>query len=541
MRPRATFIAVLLLPPIATGFLPAGSVRAQSDKIPLPDLPLTSRELRRQSLGTGIIPPGAATTRIDRLLLLRASGTLTPWLTRLVGQWLPPEGLTPARLHAEAGLRYAPALSEDGFRDLTTPEECPLLVVRGAAAGRIWQVVVEAEAGRKWQFEHPEPWNIPGNPEELDPRVFRRASLGVTIGPFLVEMGRLGRDWRTGRSGGLLLGGEVRFFDGLAVEASGSTWSFESLYAPLDPVLTVSERAEIPTEGRFAFTGEEKAVYLHRLTWRPRESLRLGLSEGAIFFGRRPTLGDLTPILPVHDRYQDFDNTMTGLDLLWYPRPGLGVYFELAADDLRAATEPKGSSASAVGLLAGMETLRGPWEAFAEIVATQPGFYRHIHPLARWESRLRYSTRSRADPDDFDQPLGHPLGPDATGFYSGWWWTLPIRGTASGSGDRGIVPPPPARIGLLMSYRRHRSLQSDAVGSPRPVDLGSPDAPAVARAVVTVISLGFEWPLHTLGAIEGALSTVRTERTALPGSPGMEEAGVQRGTGGYLGLRIPIR
>ncbi|MCK4349497.1 MAG: hypothetical protein KAX13_01495, partial [Candidatus Krumholzibacteria bacterium] len=296
------------------------------------------------------------------------------------------------------------------------------------------------------------------------------------------------------------------FLDGIAAEAGGDTWTFELLYAPLLPALSADERAVIPDLGREAFDDDEKSVYMHRITWRPGPNLRLGLTEGAVYYGRRPSISDLGPVLIQHDQYRNYDNMMWSFDGLWYPGPGLGLYAELAIDDLQAPTESEKSDPSSLGFLAGVEALRGPWEAYFEGVWTSERLYRGLHPLGRWESRLRFGTLTKSWIRDYDQPLGHWVGPDAFAVFAG------IKRAFSGrTPSRGITPAPLARVGLQFSYRLHKSLSAEPGSFPRPVDLESPDDIPRSQATVVTAALTLEWPLWRAGWLEGGITGIHMD------------------------------
>lgn len=509
-------------------FLPPAAY-AQTSLIPLPETSTLRETLRSRALEAGAVPAGPSTQRMRNLLYYRKAGDRDAWLEDLEELWQIPEGVTPLQVRVEAAVEYAPHIMENGYRELRVTEEMPICTIRGAGAGKEWEFLMEVEWREKWALNGRDWWNLPRRFRQSDRRMIKRASLGVKVGPFLLELGRLGRNWSTGRSGGLMLGGEVRFFDGVAVEAGDDTWAFELLYSPLEPGLTEEERQVIAMLGRLAFDQHEKSVFMHRLTWRPRPNFRLGVTEGAVFYGHRPTIADLGPVLIQHDRYQDFDNLMIGFDVLWYPRPGLGLYAEIAVDDLRAPMEPENSDPSAFGFLCGAEALQGPWEAFLEVVTTSERMYHYPHPLGRWESRLRHGTLMESWIPDYDQPLGHWIGPDAAGIFTGIWRILPVE-TGRGTGSaRGIAPIPPPRAGLIFSRRENRSLRTPPDSFPQPVDLTDPEERPLSRVVITTVSLTLDWPFRNFGWLETAVTSIQMEgRPIVAGSyPAYSDRGIE--------------
>lgn len=529
----SVFTALYLF--LSPGLIPTAG--AQNMQVPLPDSPLVDRYLRRAALGEGVVPPGSSVNRMGRMGNLSPAGVPGTWPGALGDLWEIPRTSTPMRFHLEAGVQYYPPALSNGYRELRFSQELPVITMRGVAAGERWHVEVGIEMWERWSVVKRDLWNLPRHTDDLSTRIFRRALLGVTVGPFVVELGRFGRDWSVGRSGGLILGGEVRYFEGVAAEAAGDKWTLELFYSPLEPGLTNAERAVIPTLGQEAFSDDEKAVYMHRLTWRPRPNLRVGASEAAVFYGRRPTLADLTPVLLQHDRFQEYDNLMSGFDLLWYLRPGIGVYAELAIDDLVSPQEKNNPDPSSLGMLGGVEAVLGPWESFIEVVQTTDRLYHFSHPLGRWESRLRHGTMTSAWIPDFDQPIGHWIGPDAFGVFMGVYRTLAAGTRASsvsgeGRGSRGITPAPAPTIGVLASIREHRSLYAPPGSFPQPVELVNPDeAPPQSSATLSVLSLSLQWPLAGFGWLEGAVTGVHMESrplaTGAPGGNGSTDSGVE--------------
>ncbi len=317
----------------------------------------------------------------------------------------------------------------------------------------------------------------------------------------------MGREGGVGRTGGLMLGKEVRAFDGIAMESSGEVWGFEYLLASLDPSMTPAELAVIPHLGDEAFDAFEKVLLLHRLSWSPHPGLRVAVTESALFYGRAPRLADVLPVLSQHDQYRDYDNLAWSFDAVWYPRPGLGVYGELMLDDLRAETlEGEGSDPSAFGLLAGVETSSGPWEAFVEAVYTSERLYRYDHPLGRWESRLRFGDLTASWIPDHDQPLGHRLGPDASGLFLGL-----ARALRGGT-----------RFSLTLSSRVHRTLPGPPGVLPRPIPLTDLDGPFGSRTGLREAVVGWSLPLWGRRGprLEGSAALTRMESRSLdPAGP----------------------
>ena len=547
--PTGRFAGGVLVTVLLAGTAPV-ALKAQEGMLPLPDRARVKAELRRAALAAGIVPAPTRTPRRYWLDILtgqedsaedspaadrRVDSSSRLWLAELERLWRLPQGDFPVRLHGEAVVQYVSPALRSIYREQRISQDAPLLALPLAAAGGGWQVCIEGVIREFWHTEDHDDWNVFRSGEDMDRRALYRASLGIEVGPFHLEAGRLGRDWSTGHSGGLFLGGETRFFDGVAAETRGRTWGLELFYAVLDPGLTAAERELIPELDRFAFDQYEKSLWVHRLTWRPRPNLRVGLSEGALFYGHRPTIADLGPVLIQHDRYRDFDNLMAELDLLWYPRPGVGLYAELVVDDLRLGTEDRGTAPSALGSLLGLEFLRGPWQGWLEGVWTTDRLYLCRHPLSRWESRLRDGNFTTAWIPDLDQPLGHWLGPDAGALFGG----LTYRFIRSGRTVRhGVMPAPEPTINLVLSLCRHRSLPDVAGTFTRPVDLVDPETPPMSRVTVRTLGFDLEWPLPGSVSFRGGLTRVDMRCTPIPEGSG--PAITRSGTEYRLELRFGI-
>jgi capsule assembly protein Wzi len=219
------------------------------------------------------------------------------------------------------------------------------------------------------------------------------AYLGYTgaSGLWSVQMGRSRWQWGPGQDAGLLLSKTSASLTGLA------------LHLAIRPLRADGMILWVPLDGPLGLQ-----LSAHRLEWQPARSLRLGVSEAAIYRSRRwePLYGigvlpyALVQVLLDEDQpdssVSQRNNVLASVDASWRVLPGQKVYGEMLIDDLRTTSA---SIVSKYGYLVGWEgalSLGGrlAWGAeyarISRFVYTSPG--------------LPFLAQER--------PLGDPDGPD---------------------------------------------------------------------------------------------------------------------------------
>jgi hypothetical protein len=219
------------------------------------------------------------------------------------------------------------------------------------------------------------------------------AYLGYTgaSGLWSVQMGRSRWQWGPGQDAGLLLSKTSAPLTGLA------------LHLAIRPLRADGMILWVTLDGPL---GQQLAA--HRLEWQPASSLRLGVSEAAVYQSRRwePLYGigvlpyTLVQVLLDQDTPDSSasqrNNVLASVDLSWRVLHGQKVYGELLIDDLRTTSAP---IVSKYGYLAGWEgalTLGGRLSWGAE--------YARISRFVYTSPTLPFLAQGR--------PLGDPDGPD---------------------------------------------------------------------------------------------------------------------------------
>jgi hypothetical protein len=148
---------------------------------------------------------------------------------------------------------------------------------------------------------------------------------------------------------------------------------------------------------------------MHRLDVRLHRRVRLGLFEAVVYggAGRPPELYYLNPLQFFHGAQlneNEDDNTLLGLDATVLAGRGVSIYGQLLVDDFQIDDESQGDQEpDELGFLAGL------------FLAGRMG---SLRPDIRLEYvRLTNRTYHQRDPRNRylfrNEPLGHPLGPDA--------------------------------------------------------------------------------------------------------------------------------
>jgi hypothetical protein len=243
-----------------------------------------------------------------------------------------------------------------------------------------------------------------------------------------VVLGRQTPKWGHGLSGSLLLSGFTPL-DALALSVEAGSLRYSQLIAARDVA-----------RGRW--------LLAHRLEGQIAEGVEVGVSEAcAVSSGFRLQPYHLLPGCPyfldqhlsiVDERSQDWwSNVLAAVDASVEVGSGVKVYGEFMADDFPWAPSARGKVPYMVAGLAGVQVElpsgSDSWRFAAEYVRVNNYVYSHKNP------ENTYVVRE-------DEPIGHPLGPDADALYV--FVTRPVRlGAAIPFGEMEIT----GRLG----YERH--------------------------------------------------------------------------------------
>jgi hypothetical protein len=175
-------------------------------------------------------------------------------------------------------------------------------------------------------------------------------------------------------------------------------------------------------------------LYLHRLDFKPIDTLSIGASEAMVVGDSPIQLRYLNPLMIMHNFFSGYDNkTWAGgelmdnmalsLELGWSPFPSFRLHGQVVIDEMATFTEPGDSDVSpnGMGYLAGLEYSRSfeQWAmlGYGEFVYTDPYLYVDNSPfgaLVWWRRKVgtsggRYRYRW----------IGHPQGRDMIQFAAG--------------------------------------------------------------------------------------------------------------------------
>jgi len=258
------------------------------------------------------------------------------------------------------------------------------------------------------------------------------AALYYSTERLLLTLGRQRVYWGP-KPANLILNATAPPMDLFSVDFNRGRLGFHFLFARLD-----RSRPDSTDLGRFPeyeFARDNRYFVGHRLEIRLHRTLLLGLFETSVFGGegRTPEMYYLNPLQFFHGAQLNEgtdDNTILGLDLTWLPCPGWGLHGQLIIDDFQIDDQVLGDQEpNEIGLMAGV-TRTGPmgsWrpDVSLEYVRITNRTYHQLH------ARNRYLYRN--------QPLGHPLGPDADSLSIAFKWWPDTRQT----------------IALELAYTRH--------------------------------------------------------------------------------------
>jgi len=210
--------------------------------------------------------------------------------------------------------------------------------------------------------------------------------LGIRLGSFHIEAGRLRFAWGPGREGRLLVSGDTPPVDALRVSTR------------FGPVQLTHAATQLRSD-----LGE-RWMAAHRIAYTaPR--LTVGISETVIFGRRSYDFAYVSPVqlfYVVESNNGDADNNLFGIDVRWLPALGLEIYGELVVDD---------------------SNLRDGWMYYGNKNAFQLGAEKAGLPgLPNTDLHLEWSlvdqyTYTHRDSinvaQHFSSPVGHRIGTDA--------------------------------------------------------------------------------------------------------------------------------
>jgi len=146
-------------------------------------------------------------------------------------------------------------------------------------------------------------------------------------GGLTLQYGRTFRVWGSGDTDRLLLSDNSPALDQLFAQYSYKRFMFQTFIASLDDLQAAPDSLV------------ERFLAGHRVSFKPRRNLEIGLSE-TVIHGRQsgPDWIYLNPILPYYwEQYniRQNDNVYMGADFVWWPFAGTRIHGELLIDDFQ--------------------------------------------------------------------------------------------------------------------------------------------------------------------------------------------------------------
>jgi hypothetical protein len=270
-----------------------------------------------------------------------------------------------------------------------------------------------------------------------------------------LQFGRSPRHWGPGEESSLLLSRAAPAFTALAAR-----FRFEPLRA--DGVILSGTLS----------TADQRQLAAHRLEWQPHASLRLGVSEAAVYraSGWQPLyVAGVLPYTLVQrlqteespDTLGDIrNNVLVGLDGSWRVADGTRLYAEWLVDDLHAKSAEVPNK---WGVQLGLD---GAGEALGWRVTWNAEYTR----LSRWVYTSFFGREAATQ----GRPIGFPTGPDARRFRTrvavdpGVAWQFAVTAAVTDRGENaldepfvpGAPPPPPGSFEGVVERTRDVELSA---------------------------------------------------------------------------------
>jgi len=257
--------------------------------------------------------------------------------------------------------------------------------------------------------------------------------------------GREQMKWGPGHRSSLLISDSPPYYDMLQLSYFSPRFKASFFFAALESYLTDEEfqiQKDYQDAGVVTFPkaadSQRKSLTGHRLEFRVRENLLIGISDILLIGGRIPELTDIGPLMYLHNVYgENYSNVMMGLDFSYVPWTDIRIYGELGIDDIQNPWEAGSSIPTSLGYQAGAEVLNLPVprnpDFYFEWVRIDPWMYN------RWQPYLMFTSRRKLTsfPDYtqyasyLDFPTGYFLGGDVQSFYFELAWPQGYRGSVS--------------------------------------------------------------------------------------------------------------
>ncbi|MDY4609149.1 MAG: hypothetical protein SPD11_00845 [Sphaerochaetaceae bacterium] len=220
-----------------------------------------------------------------------------------------------------------------------------------------------------------------------------------------------GRDvarWGTGKTGNLMIGGNLPFNDMVRLSAYTDWFKYTFLLSFFTHPMNIGKAHTERVEGL-------QFLMAHRLEFRFwQDRIGLAIQESIMYQSEDGTVNPqiFNPLLLFHNYYIGANaNSLAGVELDFTPFSGLNFYFQFVMDDVAVFGEPKqpesGASPDAFGYLLGVRGMvphgSGYWYGTLEGVYTDPFLYLRERAAGHAYGYLDYVGVTR----EFDAAVGY--------------------------------------------------------------------------------------------------------------------------------------
>lgn len=228
--------------------------------------------------------------------------------------------------------------------------------------------------------------------------------VGLRTNFFEVRLGRDRNRWGPAASS-VVLSNYADVYDQLQLRTTVGPFQYVNLFAAL------TEPRLRPQVEDADYVLPRKYMALHRLAVQLPGHVELGFFESVVFgddslgVRRGFDVSYLNPVIFYRAVERDRgspDNVLLGFDAAWGLRPGLRLYTQFLLDELTVGEVGKGWWGNKWGWIAGVHLADRPLQGLSarlEVARLRPYLYSHYRPTA--------------DYVHYNDPLGHPAGPNA--------------------------------------------------------------------------------------------------------------------------------
>jgi len=238
-----------------------------------------------------------------------------------------------------------------------------------------------------------------------------------------VDVGRGSLKYGTGIDETLILSQQAPDFDWIRLTWKSKYLKYTMLHGSLQSLITEDQTLTIGGSNYRSRVTPSRWIVLKKIELTPKNWISLQYTQTTIYSNRNTDLSYFNPIIPIEVaelNNQDRDNPFLNLDVIVRPVKGLEMFAGVGLDDINKYSDiikKTGKRSSEDGVFSYITGLSYAYKTgtslHLEYLRIDPFYYSH------WQ---RFNTY-----ENFNQPLGHNLGPNSEQYFVKLRQWFPLR------------------------------------------------------------------------------------------------------------------